>query len=185
MKLMLHISDAASAAVCVKRLRDQGVEPVGYWYNPNIHPFTEYCARRDDLKRYAESIGLELIVEDEYDLRNFVRAVAKDIDGSEEYCNAVRLGRAIQYASRHGFDAYATTLTAFPGADATAILAMGTELAQALKFKFEPYDFSDLADPDWTEARALGLYIPKYSGSIFSEEDAYRDQLPKPGKIYF
>lgn len=28
-----------------------------YWYNPNIHPYMEYKARRDTLKEYAESLN--------------------------------------------------------------------------------------------------------------------------------
>ena len=185
MKLLLHICDAASSVACIRQLRDQGIEPVGYWYNPTIHPFTEYRTRRDDLKKYAESIGLELIVEDEYNLRNFVKAVAKDIDNCDAYCNAISLGKTAQYAARHGFEAFATTLTAFPGQDAKAILDLGRELAGALEFRFEPYDFSPLAQESRQEAEKLGLYIPRYIGHIFSEEEAYKDELPKPGKIYF
>jgi len=48
-------------------LREEGIEPVGFWYNPNIHPFTEYLKRRDTLEAYAESIDMEMIVELEDD----------------------------------------------------------------------------------------------------------------------
>ena len=27
-----------------------------YWYNPNIHPYMEYKARRDTLKEYTKNI---------------------------------------------------------------------------------------------------------------------------------
>lgn len=60
-------------------LRAEGIEPVSYWYNPNIHPYQEYTARRDTLMDYAPSVGVELIVQEDYGLRDFCRAVAEDI----------------------------------------------------------------------------------------------------------
>ena len=80
MNLLLHICCAPCSVACVKQLRSEGIEPVGYWYNPNIHPFTEYRARRNCLVDYAKSINMELVVEDEYGLRPFVQAVAANID---------------------------------------------------------------------------------------------------------
>ena len=36
MKVLLHICCAPCSVACVKSLRAEGIEPVGYWYNPNI-----------------------------------------------------------------------------------------------------------------------------------------------------
>ena len=65
MKVLLHICCAPCSVACVKSLRAEGIEPVGYWYNPTIHPFTEYRQRRNTLTDYAGSIGMELRVNDE------------------------------------------------------------------------------------------------------------------------
>ena len=59
----------------IQQLRSEGIEPVAYWYNPNIHPYQEYKARRDTLMAYAPTIGMELIVQENYGLREFCRAV--------------------------------------------------------------------------------------------------------------
>ena len=48
--LLLHICCAPCSVACIKQLREEGVEPVGFWYNPNIHPFLEYKTRRDTLR---------------------------------------------------------------------------------------------------------------------------------------
>ncbi len=71
MKLLLHICCAPCSVACVQSLRAEGIEPTGYWYNPNIHPFTEYRQRRNTLVEYAESIGMALEMDDEYGLRPF------------------------------------------------------------------------------------------------------------------
>ena len=81
MKLLLHICCAPCSVACIKSLREEKIEPHGFWYNPNIHPFTEYRSRRNTLKEYAEAIGLELTVEDNYGLREFVGSVVGNIDG--------------------------------------------------------------------------------------------------------
>ena len=81
MKLLLHICCAPCSNMCIETLRGDGIEPVGFWYNPNIHPFTEYRARRNCLREYAKDIDLKLLEQNDYGLRPFVREVAGDIDG--------------------------------------------------------------------------------------------------------
>jgi hypothetical protein len=71
--------------MCIETLKGEGIEMELYWYNPNIHPFTEYKSRRDCLSGYAKSLNLALVVEDEYGLRRF-------IGGLRETENAGRCG---------------------------------------------------------------------------------------------
>ena len=173
MKLLLHICCAPCSVACVKQLRGEGIEPVGYWYNPNIHPFTEYRSRRNCLVDYAKSINMELVVENEYGLRPFVQAVAANIDNRCGYCYASRLAKTAEYAAEHGFDAFCTTLTVSPYQNTPLIFETGEKLAQKFGVKFAPCDFSPHFREGQTEARELGMYMQKYCGCIFSEEDRY------------
>ena len=81
MKLLMHICCAPCANLPIDVLRADGIDLTGYWYNPNIHPFTEYRARRNCLQEYAKTIDLPLLVRDDYGLRPFVREVAGDPAG--------------------------------------------------------------------------------------------------------
>ena len=72
MRLLLHICCAPCSVMCIEALRAEGIEPTGFWYNPNIHPVTEYKARKNTLTKYAADIHLRLIVKNEYGLRNFI-----------------------------------------------------------------------------------------------------------------
>lgn len=185
MKLLLHICCAPCSVACIRQLRDEGIEPVGLWYNPNIHPFTEYRARRNCLREYAKSIGLALAEIDEYGLRPFVRAVAHDIENRCGYCYAVRLDETARYAAEHGFDAFCTTLTVSPYQNTSMIFATGERLGAKYGVKFAPYDFSPHYREGQTQARELGLYMQKYCGCVFSEEDRYcknRKTGPAPRK---
>ena len=174
MKLLLHICCAPCSVACIKQLRGEGVEPVGFWYNPNIHPFTEYRARRNCLTEYAKSIALELVTEDEYGLRPFVRAVCGDIDRRCGYCYACRMEETARYAAEHGFDAFTTTLTISPYQNLEQIFAAGQKAGELHGVSFLPRDFRPVFREGQTEARELGLYMQKYCGCIFSEEERYR-----------
>ena len=59
MKLLMHTCCAPCSVYCIDSLRAEKIEPTVYWYNPNIHPYTEYKARRDCLKDYTKSIEVE------------------------------------------------------------------------------------------------------------------------------
>ena len=56
MRTLLHICCAPCANQCIDVLRTDGYEVTGLWYNPNIHPFTEYRARRNCLREPTSSI---------------------------------------------------------------------------------------------------------------------------------
>ena len=62
MKTLMHICCAPCANRPIEVLRTDGFEVTGFWYNPNIHPVTEYRARRNCLQAYAEEIELPLIL---------------------------------------------------------------------------------------------------------------------------
>lgn len=181
-KLLLHICCAPCSVACVKQLREEGIEPTGFWYNPNIHPFTEYRARRNCLREYAPSIGLELVEEDFYGLRPFVQAVSSNIEARCAYCYASRLEETARYASEHGFDSFCTTLTVSPYQNTPLIFQTGEKMARKYGIQFAPYDFSPRFREGQAEARSLGLYMQKYCGCIFSEEDRYCSRKKKNKK---
>ncbi len=114
MKLLMHICCAPCANMPIDALRADGIDLTGYWYNPNIHPFTEYRARRNCLQEYAKTIGLPLLVRDDYGLRPFVRAVADDIAGRCVKCYEMRLFEAARMAKEGGFDAFTSSLFISP-----------------------------------------------------------------------
>ena len=80
MKLLVHTCCAPCSLSVVPFLLEEGITPDLFWFNPNIHPYTEYKARRVCLLSYAEEMGLTVRIKENYGLRQFVKAVANDID---------------------------------------------------------------------------------------------------------
>ena len=53
MKLLMHACCGPCSVYCIDSLRGDGIEPTIYWYNPNIHPYKEYEARKNSLIEYT------------------------------------------------------------------------------------------------------------------------------------
>ena len=178
-RLLLHTCCAPCSVYCVDLLRSEGIEPVSFWYNPNIHPYQEYKARRDTLKAYAASIDLELIIREDYGLRNFVRAVADDIDHRCAHCYTTRMEETARFAAEHGFSHFSTTLLVSPYQDHDGICAAAQKLEQQYGVTFLYRDFRPGFRSAQAKARKLELYMQKYCGCVFSEEDRYAKQIKR------
>ena len=185
MKTLLHICCAPCSITCIDTLRQEGIEPVGLWYNPNIHPVTEYRARRDTLIEYSKTIGLELNVIDDYGLRQFVRAIYPELENRCGVCYDMRLRRAAQFAAENGFDSFCTTLFVSPYQNHELLHETGERIAEEYGIKLLYRDFRPRFREGQARARELGLYMQKYCGCVFSEEERYmrkKTQNQKPEK---
>ena len=179
MKTLLHICCAPCANQCIEVLQGDKLEVTGFWFNPNIHPFTDYRARRNCLREYAEAIALPLIERDDYGLRPFVRAVAEDIDNRCGVCYEMRLFEAARQASEGGFDSFTSSLFISPYQNHELMKETAERAAAQYGVAFLYRDFRPYFKAGQEKARELNMYIQKYCGCVFSEQERYL----KPGKI--
>lgn len=177
MKLLLHTCCAPCSVYPIKVLRAEGIEPTLFWYNPNIHPYQEYKLRRDCLKDYAKKIDVNLIVKDSYGLDEFVCHINANCGNltkrCEEYCYPLRLREACEYAVAHGYDAISTTLLYSIYQKHQFIIEILTALADDYGLEFVYRDFREGWREGQDAARAAGLYMQKYCGCVYSEEEAF------------
>ena len=157
----------------MEALGREEIAVTGFWYNPNIHPFTEYRARRNCLREYMESLGLPLVEKNDYALRPFIRAVADDIENRCEKCYEMRLFEAAKKAKEGGFDNFTSTLFVSPYQDHELMKAVAERAANAYDIDFLYRDFRPEFKAGQEKARALGFYMQKYCGCVFSEEERY------------
>ncbi len=173
MQTLLHICCAPCANQCIEALRTDSIAVTGFWYNPNIHPFTEYRARRDCLRAYAEAIQLPLIEKNDYALRPFVRAVAEDIAGRCVKCYEMRLFEAAKQAKEGGFDSFTSSLFISPYQNHQLMIEVAQQAAEEYGIEFLYRDFRPYFKDGQTFAREHGFYMQKYCGCVFSEEERY------------
>lgn len=180
MKLLMHTCCAPCSVYCIDALRAGNIEPTCFWYNPNIHPYTEYKARRDCLRDYAFKVGAELIIDEDYGLDEFCRNVINDLPNRcVNYCYKKRLTETVRYAAKHGYDAFTTTLLVSPYQKHEELVKVCEDLAALSGVKFLYRDFRVGFRDGQAKARELGLYMQKYCGCVFSEEDRYAKQIAR------
>ena len=63
-RVLLHACCAPCSSAIVEWLLAHHIEPVIYYFNPNIYPEEEYEIRKNESKRHAESLGIRWIDED-------------------------------------------------------------------------------------------------------------------------
>ena len=134
----------------------------------------EYKARRDCLKEYTKLIGIDAIFEEDYGLDEFCKNVIEDLQNRcQNYCYKVRLEQTAKYAKENGYDAITTTLLVSPYQQHNILKKQGEEIAKKYGLKFLYRDFRVGFRQGQKKARELGLYMQKYCGCVFSEEDRY------------
>ncbi|MFA5037675.1 MAG: epoxyqueuosine reductase QueH [Candidatus Izemoplasmatales bacterium] len=173
MKLLLHICCAPCSVMCISKLREDGIDVTGYWYNPNIHPFTEYQNRLAALKGYSELINLPVIYNDFYGLRLFVKLIDGRMDDRCKSCYEERLTAVALEAKKLGYDAFSTTLLISPYQQHETLRLVAERVAAKIKIPFYYVDFRNYFREGQQIARKLPLYMQKYCGCIFSEEERY------------
>lgn len=173
MNTLLHVCCAPCSVACIEQLREEGVEPTAFWYNPNIHPFTEYRARRDTVRTYMQEMGIALVEEGEYGLRPFLDALPA-WEQRCATCYELRMEAAAAYAAAQGFPSFTTTLLISPYQDHALLQAVGQRAAAVHGVEFLYRDFRPRFREGQQKARETGLYMQKYCGCIFSEEERYR-----------
>lgn len=170
MKILTHTCCAPCANVFVSNLE---LKTDFFWYNHNIHPVTEYRARRDALMKFANEKKMNLINRNEYGLREFVKAAITNLEKRCTPCYKTRLNITAQTAKKEDYNAFSTTLLASPYQNFDLICALGKEIEAEIGIEFIVRDFRENFRKGVNQAREEGLYIQKYCGCIFSEEDRY------------
>ncbi len=174
MKILVHICCAPCFTYPYKRLAEEGHEVVGFWYNPNIHPYMEYKTREESLKKYAEIENVE-VVYDAYDFINYLKMQLQDIERPERCrrCYSYRLEKAAIYAKENDFDAFTTTLLVSHHQYHEAIKKVGDEMADRYGISFYYEDFREGLHQGNAITRTYGLYRQKYCGCLISEWERF------------
>ncbi|HDX6288574.1 TPA: epoxyqueuosine reductase QueH, partial [Campylobacter fetus subsp. venerealis] len=171
---------------------------IGYFYDPNIHPYSEFLLRYQDVKRSCKKLGVKLICGD-YDYESWLKGT-KGLENEPEkgkrceYCFDFRVGKSAQIAVELGCKKITTTLLMSPKKDFT-------QLENALKnavigTNLEPIAVDFRKNGGTTKQFELAkndkLYHQNYCGCIFGlsaqkRENEIIDELFEPlgGQVQF
>jgi predicted adenine nucleotide alpha hydrolase (AANH) superfamily ATPase len=149
----------------------------GLFYNPNIHPETEFAKRLDGAKALFDAAGRPLIIRPDYMRREFEDferretggGAASEISGARcEMCYAIRLSYTAKLAGESNFDAFSTSLLISPYQNHGLIKSICENQSRLCNIEFIYRDWRAEFRDGQRLARDLGLYRQKYCGCIFS-----------------
>jgi epoxyqueuosine reductase len=171
--LLVHVCCGACGAALLEPLRRAG-RFAFFFYNPNIQPLLEFRRRLTSVQTLSDREHLELLVDDRYDARAFLRHTAPWAAPARcETCWRLRLAETVRVAAERGFTAISTTLLASTHQDHEAVRRIGTEAAAARGLAFHYEDWRPLAEHGHEVAKRMSLYRQQYCGCLFSEEERF------------
>jgi epoxyqueuosine reductase len=174
MKVLLHICCAPCTIYPLSVLREEGHDVSGFFFNPNIHPYTEFRRRLETVSTYSKMTGLPVTVDDSYDVEAFLNAVLSMGKDRCLGCYAIRLERAFKAAIDHNSDAVSATLLYSKYQRHQAIREIAEKLSLEYGVPFLYRDFRTGWKEGQSESVQLGLYRQQYCGCIVSEQDRFR-----------
>ena len=181
-EMLLHMCCGPCSCYPVKHLRELGIEPIGYFFNPNIHPYKEWEHRLNTAKEFADKVNMKIIVDDNYLLRPFLQkalVAEKEPNGRCHMCYTWRLEQTAAFAKANGFGQFSSTLFVSIYQQHDLMKQVAAQMAQKYSVDFFYDDFRI----GWQEgidiSHDLELYRQPYCGCIFSEEDRYSKAMKR------
>ena len=119
-KVLLHCCCAPCSAAIIEWMLNNDIEPVLFYYNPNIYPQEEYLIRKNELTRYAERLKLT-VIDGDYDYQLWKDWACHNLNTTklEDFpergsrcleCFKLRLLEAAKKCKELGLEQFTTTL---------------------------------------------------------------------------
>ena len=192
--MLVHICCSVDSHYFLQKLQDDYPEEklIGFFYDPNIHPYSEYYLRLLDVKRSCKMLGIELI-EGEYDVDNWLEAV-RGLEHEPEkgsrcaVCFDRRFEISAKKASQLGEKTFTSTLLTSPKKSLKQLKVAGDALAEKEGIHFIAPDYRKASGTQEQNilAKADALYRQDYCGCMFGlniqrdQQDKLADELFVP-----
>lgn len=179
-KIVLHLCCAPCSPHPINLL-EKDFDITLFFYNPNIHPKSEYVDRLEEVKKLAKIKNLPLVVGD-YGPDEWMRRHAHLGDEPEkgkrcEMCIEERLRRTAKQAAHMGINNFGAVLSVSPHKDAVMVNAAGRRVQEepancneAVEVNFYTSDFKKKEGFKISSriAKELGFKRQDYCGCVFS-----------------
>lgn len=167
-KIFFHCCCAPCTEWPLYYLRVHGIEPQGYFYNPNIHPTLEWERRLGGLNELNVKHKFKFLTAGDSEEERWRSFVKRDKAGHCRICYAVRLYQTAAKAAELGYEGFSTSLLVSPYQNRPLILQLGKLAAKKFNLRFYGFDFRPGYHYGQDMAKRDGLYRQKFCGCIFS-----------------
>lgn len=173
-RLLMHVCCAPCFIAPWFHLSEQH-DVTAFWFNHNIHPFTEFRKRLDTLRRFTTEQDIPLIVKEDYPVERFFRDSAYRETQRCGPCYRNRLEQTAYVAKRGKFEAFSTTLLYSKFQRHEMIREIAEQIAGETGIPFHYEDMRTWWKEGIERSRKAGMYRQQYCGCLFSEYERYRN----------
>lgn len=185
--MLVHICCAVDSHFFLQKLKSHypNEKLIGFFYDPNIHPYSEYYLRLLDVKRSCKMLDIELI-EGEYDTNGWLEAV-RGLENEPEkgarcsICFDNRFEISAKQAKELGEKIFTSTLLTSPKKSLTQLKKSGDYLANKYNLEFIAPDYRSKQGTQEQNilAKQDKLYRQDYCGCLFglTKQREYQDKL--------
>jgi len=192
--MLVHICCSVDSHFFLEKLQADYPEEklTGFFYDPNIHPYSEYRLRYLDVKRSCKTLGIDLI-EGDYDVENWleaVRGLEKEPEKGKrcEVCFDKRFDVSAHKALELGEKKMTTTLLVSPLKSQQQLKTSGEafEKEHGLEFVFVDYRSGGGTQDQSRVTKEQQLYRQDYCGCLFGltmqrdQQDRLMDEMFSP-----
>ncbi|MEJ2498709.1 MAG: epoxyqueuosine reductase QueH [Sulfurovaceae bacterium] len=185
--MLVHICCSVDSHYFLQKLAQEYPDEklIGFFYDPNIHPLSEYTLRLLDVKRSCEMLGIELI-EGAYDTDNWLKSVSGLENEPEKgkrcsVCFDDRFMVSALKAKELGEDTFTSTLLVSPKKSISKLKELGDALAKQYNLTFITPDYRSNGGTQEQNivAKKDKLYRQDYCGCIFGllKQRAYQNRV--------
>jgi len=174
--ILVHICCSVDSHFFLQKLQKEypNAKLIGFFYDPNIHPYSEYYLRLLDVKRSCKKLGVELI-EGEYDYLNWIKAV-RGLENEPEkgarcsVCFDRRFEVSAKKAKEIGCSHFTSTLLTSPKKSIEQLKSSGDKLAKEHGLEFLALDFRQKNGTQEQNilAKKDKLYRQNYCGCLYA-----------------
>jgi len=173
--LLVHICCAVDSHYFLEKLQEEfpNEKMVGFFYDPNIHPYNEYRLRYLDVEYSCKKLGIELL-EGPYNLEEWLKKV-KGLENEPEkgdrctVCFDDRLEVSVKKAIELGHDKFSTSLLISPKKSQDKLEKIGASLQEKYncEFIFRDYRSGSGTQIQGEVVKENSLYRQNYCGCLF------------------
>ena len=174
--VVIHCCCAHCSAYTIDYWRRQGYEPTAFWYNPNIHPYTEHQQRLQAMQILAEKLDFQLVIDGNYDLKKYFNIVDGNEDQRCRFCFRLRLQKTAEAAFKLGFKAFTSSLLISPHQKHDLLQEIGSTIAEETGINFLYVDLRKRYSDSRHMMKPLVLYRQQYCGCLYSEWERFAEK---------
>jgi len=182
--MVAHLCCSVDAGYFLKRLKEDFPDEkiTGFFYDPNIHPYSEFKLRSLDTERICRKLGIEY-VEGEYDYESWLKAVKGKENEPEKgvrcsICFDHSLEATAEFALKNGDDKITTSLLMSPMKSQEQLNSIGKVIKRKYGIDFYAPDYRKKGGTQAQQmyAKETQMYRQDYCGCIYGIWQQKQDQ---------